>query len=520
MVAITVNSLSAFCDTKTCNKFVGVSVAAFSSLLALHANAAEWKFTPIVNLTESYSDNIKLAPKETAQSAFVSQVSPGLTVAATGQRLKLQASYVIDNSFYSGSDYESKTNHRLNANATAALIEELFFLDGSANISQQNLSPFGTVTDNNINISNNRVQVKTYKVSPYFRHKINNDVTGELRYSRDSVSSDSTLSRDSEGDNLRVSINSGSAFKTLSWGLLYNHQDVHYERQAPLKTNMSTVSLAYALSAMFKLTGTGGYEDNNYLYQGAQAAGYFGTLGFVWTPTERTNITFNSGQRFYGKTHALSINQRARMSIWSLGYSEDVTTTRAQFLVPATISTSNFLNQLWKTSIPDPILRQQTVDSFIRDSALPSSLSQPINTFSNQVFLQKSLQASVALTGIKNTAVLSIFNSSREALSNLDGNGATLPGPTGDVRQSGVNALWNIQLSPRTNLSASAAYTKSNQINSGVKDNTTALRASISRQLQPKLRAMLEARHQHKNSNFALGNYDENAISFYLFLGF
>jgi uncharacterized protein (PEP-CTERM system associated) len=520
MVAITVDSLSTFAGAQTATKFASVSITAFSALLAFNANAADWKFIPTVNLTESYSDNIKLAPKEAAQSAFVSQVSPGLSVSATGQRLKLQANYVMDNSFYSGSDTESKINHLLHANANATLIEELFFLDGNASITQQNLSPFGTVTDNNINISNNRVEVKTYNVAPYFRRKFDNDVTAELRYSRDSVSSDSTLSQDSTGDNLRFSINSGSAFKTLSWGLLYNHQNVDYERQIPLKTEMTTINLGYALSSMFKLTGTGGYENNNYLYQGSQASGYFGTLGFAWTPTERTNIVFNSGQRFYGKTRSLSINQRARMSIWSLGYNEDVTTTREQFLVPATISTSNFLNQLWKNSIPDPALRQQMVDSFIRDSALPSSLSQPINTFSNQVFLQKTLQGSVALTGVQNTAVFSAFSSSREALTKIEGNGSVLPTQAGDIKQSGINALWNIKLSPRTNISASAGYNKSNQINSGVKDNTTSLKASISRQLQPKVRAMLEARHQHKNSNFSLGNYDENAISLYLFLGF
>lgn len=489
------------------------------------AAAADWKLVPTIGVTETYTDNVRLAKEGTEQSAFVTQFSPSLTVMATGQRLKLQANYVLQNSYYSGSTSETKTNHLLSANAQAALIQDLFFLDGNANISQQNLSPFGQVSENNFNLSNNRVEVKTYSISPFIRRNFDNEFTSELRYGHDSVSTGSLLSSNSRSDSLRFSLNSGIAFKTINWGVNYSHQNTYFDQQRSLTTETATVNAGYQVTPLFRLTSTAGHESNSYVSLGDKPPGGFWTLGFVWNPTQRTNVIVSAGQRFYGKTQGLTLNHRARMSVFSLGYSEDVTTTRGQFLVPATNNTSGFLNQLWQTTIPDATTRQQTIDNFIRDSGLPSALAQPINTFSNQVFLQKSLQGSIALNGAQNTVVVSVFNTLREPLSISPGAVIT-PGQLDKNRQIGINALWNWRLSSRTNANLSLGYVEAKVVNP--KDRTITedknisktFRASISRQLQPKLKATLEARHLQGSSNLLFGNYTENAITLYLFLGF
>ncbi|MFZ6748719.1 TIGR03016 family PEP-CTERM system-associated outer membrane protein [Undibacterium sp. Ren11W] len=513
MDATTAKNFSVFRNVRCSAVFI------ISIITAANALAADWKFVPTLDFTETFSDNYKLTKTGTEENAFITQIIPGILINATGHRLKFQTTYHLQNTHYSGSNNDSKTDHLLSANANAVLSDDLFFLDANANITQQNLSPFGQVTNNNINLTNNQTEVRTYSVSPYFRRKFDNNFIAELRYTRDSVSSDTQLYSNSKGDSFRANINSGSAFKSVKWGVNYNRQEIDFEKQIPLNTTMTTVNFDYAISSLVKLTSTYGYENNSYFYQGSQASGYFGTLGFAWTPSERTNIMFNTGHRFYGKTNALTISQRARLSVWSLGYNEDVTTTRAEFLIPAGNNTSGFLNQLWQTSIPDPIQRQKVVDSFIRDSALPSSLSQPINTFTNQVFLQKTLLASVAMTGVQNTAILSFFDSSRDPLSKT-ANSTPLPLTQGIVNQTGMNALWHVQFSPRTNANLNFGYTKSEDLLTGIKDTFKTLRLSLSRQLQPKLNAMLEARHVQKNSNFVQTNYDENAITLYLFLGF
>jgi uncharacterized protein (PEP-CTERM system associated) len=526
MVVTTVEKPEVFVSLKAI-LFVVCAAISFSSFISpTQSYAAEWTLTPTIGLNETYTDNVRLAAKGTEQSAYVTQFSPGISLSAKGLNLKLLFNYAMQNTHYSGSNSETKTNHLLNSNANLTLAQNLFFLDGTASVTQQNQTPFGQVAENNFNLSDNYVEVRTISASPYFRRNFDNNFTGELRYSHDSVASKSTVNSfsniDSVSDNILFSLNSGSAFQKINWGFSYSHQDIDYERQAPQKMEMTTASLGVLITPLFRLTSTAGYEKNSYISIGAKPAGSFWSAGFAWSPTQRTNVVFNTGHRFFGKTYAFTLSQRTRMSVWSLGYNENITTTRGQFLLPATNNTSAFLNQLWQTTIPDANTRQRVVDNFIKDSGLPSALGQPINTFTNQVFLQKSLQGSVAFTGVRNTVVVSLFNTQREAQTagNLDA--LTTPGLLENVRQTGVNALWNWKLSPRTNASMSAAYSRANSLNTHILDTTKTFRASISRQLQAKSKATLEVRRVEKDSNSTSinGNFNENAITLYLLLGF
>ncbi len=486
--------------------------------------AADWKLVPTINLTETHTDNVRLLADDRAESANITQISPGITIIGNGQRLKLQANYVMQNSYYSGVTSETKINHLLHANANIAFIQNLLFLDSNASITQQNMTPFGQVTDNNLNLSTNKVDVRTYSAAPYLHHNFENKFTGELRYTYDSVASsaitNTNTSPNSTSDNVRFSLSSGSAFKTTNWGINYTAQHIHFERQAPLETEMFTLNVAYLISPLLKATATAGHEKNTYVSLGEKPPGNFGTIGFAWTPTQRSSLVFNAGQRFFGKTYTLTFNHRARLSVWNLGYNEDVTTTRGQFMVPVTNNTSAFLNQLWQATIPDATTRQQTVDNFIRDSGLPAALAQPVNTFTNQVFLQKSLQASIGLTGVQNTALLSLFNNLRVPLSTGGADAITNPALLREVRQTGINAMWNVQFSPRTNASINAAYSKADTLGTSLIDKTKSIRASISRQLQQKLKASLELRRMQRDSTLVTGNYEENAVTLYLYLGF
>ncbi|MFZ6814873.1 TIGR03016 family PEP-CTERM system-associated outer membrane protein [Undibacterium sp. Rencai35W] len=487
-------------------------------------SAAEWKVIPSINVSESYTDNVKLTP--VAESSYITQVAPSLSLTATGAQLRFRADYVMQNLYYSGNNNGIKTSHLLNANANSELIKDLFFLDGIANISQQSVNPFTDQATSNLNLSANRTEVRTYSVSPYLRKNFSPEFTAELRYTRDSVKTSSQNVFDSTGDKILFDLKSGSAYKTISWGFQFADQKIHYPNQADVEFQTSTVNASYALSSLFSLTATTGYENNSYVAVGEKPSGIFWTTGFSWTPTERTRFAFSAGKRFYGSTYSATISERARASVWSLGYNEDITTTRGQYLIPATNDTSAFLNQLWKASIPDNNTRQQLVDNFIRDTNLPSALAQPFNTVTNRVFLQKNLQASVAFTGAQNTVLLSALNVKREAQSASQADilllGISNPALLEKVRQTGVNALWNWQWSPRTSANLSTGYTQTVSANTGIKDNTKTARASISRQLQTKLRATVEVRRVEKQSNLAngAGNFNENAVTLFLLLGF
>ncbi|BBJ22891.1 TIGR03016 family PEP-CTERM system-associated outer membrane protein [Candidatus Nitrotoga sp. AM1P] len=501
------------------NQFVYTTVQTVTlTLLILPAcsTAADWKISPRLNLLETYTDNVTLATKGNEKSDFITQINPGISLIGTGTRLKVNVDYTMQNLFYANEQSRNRTVHQLRASENAELIKNFFFLDSTASISQRNISLLGPITDNNENITNNRTNVKTYSISPYIRHNFSNFASTQARYTHNAVYTDVGAFSGRKSDTILLSLTSGSAFRTLGWGLNYNKQKLDFLDRS-IENERYTGNLRYRISSKFSLTGTSGYQKFSYTSLTGVSAGSFWTAGFAWTPAERTSITANTGKAFFGTTYMLRASHRTRRSAWSLNYNQDITTTRDQFFIPPTTDTENFLNQLWMSNIPDPVMRQQTVENFIRDNGLSASIFDPVNFLTNQFFLQKRLQASVAFSGARNTLVFSIFHMLREAQTLGDVNDASIIGTSNiglnrNIKQIGGNALWNWKIGPRTNANVGVMYLKSSLLATGREDDTKTFRAGLTRQLQPKLNGAVNFRHIERTSNQIGSDYRENAL--------
>lgn len=487
------------------------------------ARAADWTITPGVELRETWTDNVNLAADGSKREDFVTEFTPHVGIKATGARLKLGAEYAMRNYFYSRSSGASSTNHQLQATANAELVENLFYLDGRATAGQQAISPFGAHVVDDGHVTNNKADVRTYGISPYLRHHFGSAAVAELRYSRDSVSSDNGGLSDSESNRYRIGLNSGTGFRTLHWGVQYDDQRIDYERTDDVRIRQITGSLRYAITPRVTLLANAGYEDNNYVNIGEKPEGEFWSLGATWAPSERTNVSVTAGHRFFGNTLSVSAYHRTRMTVWSLGYQEEITTARSQFLVPSTQDTAAFLNGMWASSIPDAAARQDLVQNFIREANLPSSLVVPINSFTNRVFLQKNAYASLAIKGVRNTLLTSVYRVEREPQS---GAAADLSLSSSAVfageasRQDGISTAWNLSLSPRTSVTASAGLSKIHSDPTGRRDDNLSFRLGVSRQFRHKLRGGVELRRLEKRSTEASAEYRENAVAAFLQISF
>lgn len=503
--------------------FFLITVVAAMLALPQHAVAAEWLVTPNLDLKETHTDNVRLAPRGSERSDWITQIDPGISLIGNGSRLKFNANYQMQNFLYAKDSRAHTLNHLLNADTNAKLVDEFLFLDGKAAISQQNISALGALAVDNANLTNNRTTVRSYSISPYLRHNFHEIASSELRYTHDAVETTIFGLANRQSDGALFNLESGSAFKTLGWGLDYNKQRTNYNGHTQTVGSAGSEAysgnLRYQITARFALKITGGHEKFDYPSTGQKPEGSTRTAGFAWAPTERTNIEASAGRRYFGDTYMLNASHRTLRTVWNLGYNEDITTTQSQFLVPATINTATFLNNLWSASIPDPALRQQTVDTFIRNMGLPPSLADPVNYLSNRVFLQKRLQASVAVTGAKNTIMLSIFGMSRKAQTSAIMDSALLGtnnfASSDNTRQIGGNVLWNCRVSSRTNVSISADASSTAK-----QSYLKSLKAGISRQLQPKLGASIDLRRVLQHSDQTGIGYQENAITASLLMQF
>ncbi|MDQ3185423.1 MAG: TIGR03016 family PEP-CTERM system-associated outer membrane protein [Pseudomonadota bacterium] len=484
---------------------------------------AGWRILPRLNLRETYTDNVRLRSEEDARGDFVTQVNPGISIVGTGPRFVMNANYTMNNLFYAEQSNLTRTRHQLNATATGELIQNLFFVDGRATSAQQNVSLLGAQAIDNVNVTGNRADIRTYTVSPYLRHRFKDFASTELRYTHGIVESSANGLRNSQRDGYQFALNSGEAFRTLNWGVNYSNQMIHFDRSdRTIELERSTANLRYLVTPQFGLTATGGYERNSFISIRGNPSSPTWTAGFTWQPSERTSVVANAGQRFFGDTYFAEARHRTRLTAWNLSYIEDITTFNQQAGLGSSVNTAGSLNQLLNPGASPGNIQPNT------DFFLGQGLSgDPLNFLTNRLFLQKRLQASVAMNGVRNTLFFRVFNMSRQAYTaedvDLDLVGAGNLALLRHTKQTGASALWSYRISQRTTTNLSAQFTRFRFLSTDRVDDLKIIRLNVTRQLhqaQPNLNGMIELRHNQRDSSQAGADYRENAITASLNMSF
>ena len=161
--------------------FAGPAVAQSRADMATSApdqpRKSNWLVTPSLKLAETYTDNLFLSPLK--QSDWITQVIPGISVAANGPRLRLDAVYAPELLYHAETEREDKVFHRGRAVGTLELADELLFLEAGAKVDQYDVSLQGPLTTSNVNITGNRATVATAYASPYLRRDIGSTARAE-----------------------------------------------------------------------------------------------------------------------------------------------------------------------------------------------------------------------------------------------------------------------------------------------------------------------------------------------------
>lgn len=469
-------------------------VCAIAALLpAQPAIAAEWRLKLSLNIAETYSDNIRMASRGNERSDWVTQVSPGLAITAEGPGLKLNTRYQMQNQLYAANQQRNSTRHLLNADAHRELIKSQLFIDGSASVSQQNISALGAQAINNINLTANRADVTTLTISPYLVHRFGSEADGEIRYTQALVNTNAAGLANTRTSRLALKLDSGEAFKSLAWHLNYNQQQSSYSNFVQtINTSTYTGNLSYRITPRFALNAVAGYEKSDYNPTGRPPAGPIYSAGFSWAPGTRTTIEASAGQRYFGSNFALNAKHHSRRTTWSMSYNEDITTTQAQMLA----NTGTF-NQ---------------------------PQSGPTNLLSNQVFLQKRLQTSATLNGQRNTLTFTLFdvlrNGQTPQTQNIALFGVANQALGNNSKQLGGTAFWSSKITPHTTSNLTLGYAVNSFPSLGITSYDKNLQLGISTQLQTKLNSLIEWRRNQRNANLANSDYMENTLSASLMMQF
>ena len=481
---------------------------ALAALFACPAWAAKWDIVPTLSVVETYSDNISLTPDRAKQSDWVTQVVPGISITATGERLRFNFVYTPEFIYYAQGTSENDVFQRGNAIGTAELAEQLLFVDAGARVDQYNVSLQGPLTTTNVNTTGNRSTVRTYFVSPYLQRDFGSDFRAEARFTYSVANSDDTASLDnSVSDRINLRLASGPAYKVFTWDLAYSKETIDYETQGDTDIEVSNLNARRLITPTVGVLAQGGHE---YYKSGIIPAteGPSWSAGLEWAPSPRTRLAATAGRRFYGNAYSVDFNHRTRLTTWSAEYSENVTTTRSEFFIPATTSTAGYVNTLFSQRFPDPVARQKAVEEFMARTGLPPSLSDPINVFTSQLFLEKRWSASAGILGVSNVLIANVFKQTRDGVAG----DLVLPTAPNATIQTGTSLLWNWRMTAQNAWNLGARYSRNETPNTGEIAYVTYLGMGLTRQFQPRLSGSLNYRLQQNDSNFNGSDYTENAV--------
>ena len=480
--------------------------------------AADWTITPRTDFTGTYTDNSSLSA-DNEDSAFIAGVRPGISAELNASRVRLFIDYgleVLQN--FGDEEQDRRINQFLSANGTVKWLEDFFFTDASAAIFQQNTSIFGPIARDNTTDTGNRADVKTFRLSPYIKRNLGSLLVYEARYSYGVFDSDQDIVGNGDLNRIDLRVDSGRAFQT-GFGVEYFTETQTIEgNQDDFTRESVAANLRYPLTSRLNLLATVGHEDNDFLTLGEDPTGGFYNVGASWAPTPRTQLEARVGERFFGSTTFLDLNHRTRRTIWSLNYTEEITTTQQTFFFPAAPSTAAFLDALFAPNIPDPIARQQAVRDFIVANGLPNSFTTAQNFFTNDVFLEKRLQVLMTVNLPKNTVTLSAFDQKRDSFSD----GAARVFATDDfsladaVKEKGFGAGWVWRFAPRTRLNTDFTFSKVDFSGIDRSDDIFFFSTGVSRDIARNVTAGIFFRRNERESDAAGAEFVENAITGFL----
>ena len=491
------------------------------SLLAMPAlaQADDWTVTPTLRLRQSYTDNVNLAPAEAARGEPTSEITPGVAITADdGPRLRMALAYSLQKVLYTRQ--ADRLNHQLNASGHAELLQDWLYLDARSSISQQNISAFGPQLTDTVQVSGNSNQVRAHSISPMLQHYFRGIATAVLRYDYQRVASGSLLGVQSDGASLRLTGDNGG--RSWNWDLALDRKHIADAALAPMTMTDAALTLSYSLNSAVSLFSSGGYENKDYQARSGEPAGKYWSSGATWSPSPRTRVSASFGRRYFGKTIALDASYRMRSMLWTLNYSEDITTMHGEFLSIPPAGLSDFLYQLWETRVPDPQKRLQTIKVFLLLSQMLGTDGN-VNFFSHRYYLQKAMRLAAVYSGTRGALAFN-FSTMRRLAQTSSIVDSMLLGPDelsleDRTRQSAAQVGWNWRLSSRGAVTVGASHNRVQSLSTNRQDRNSILSATLSHQLRTNIGADVSLRHSRHTSN-AGGNYRENGVSAALTVAF
>ena len=488
-----------------------------------------WKITPSFTHAGTFSDNVNLGRK---RSAFVRELSPGISIRREGVRNNLNLDYRMQNLLNAGGEgtFQLSTFHQLQTDSYLELVRNSFYLDINGSISQQNTTNLNRAIDN-LSGAENRTTVSHYSLSPYWTPHLNGYADGKVKFSYKNLNLNNSMASDTENFDYSVKFKSGKRFSRLSWFVDYNKRDQFRENGEDVRFRDSLVELRGHISRHYSLFARAGHSKNIFKQTtDNHKNGFFYMAGAKWKPSKRFSLEGAYGNNYFvtldiaplklmhwvttyrnndigtntGGVWESTFNYKTRNSIWKASYEEKTGTVQDELFDIQTFTvTDDFGN---------PIIDPVTQQPFQSDISLPA--------FKDEVAIIKKAEASASYKTGKTSLFIRFFDKKVTFQETQTIN---------DV--IGINASWNWYFTRRTSFFLRPAWQHKteelpNNINRYGDSHRYDISLGLSRRIplpigrRSTLNVKLEYQYAKQTSDIENIEFTENRISANLFLSF
>jgi len=465
------------------------------------AIAASPNITTGISVSESYNDNVNLAPSGSKQADWVTTISPSVNVATDGPRVKFGLLYNPQELVYMGPGATQRLQQNLTSTGTAVLYPDVLFLEENASIDQQIVSNQGPIASTTQTTNNNVQTVEAYTLSPVVRHHFASYADSETRFTYGDVSTGGSMVAPLQTNTFLQRLTSGDYFGRFGWTLTGNDTRDKSGTVSgnPLngtnfKDEYGQADLRYAIYQGLSALGSVGYEKIYDPTLNPEPKGVYWNGGFKYQPSPITSLSFTYGRR-YGQTDYEfdALTDIGPQTHVTASYSTSINTTQSLI--------SSQLGQLGFGNNGQPINTVTGLPFNANGVPLTGVPGSPFG-ITNQAFILKTFQATVLTTQGRNT-FMAVASYSTEQFDQ--------PPSREKVWTGGLN--WSRQLWPNLTSNFGATYERTVFDTLSQNSNLYSLNANLVYTISPTAAATFTVLRSSSRQSSPTGKIDNDVVT-------
>lgn len=394
-----------------------------------------WVLTPSAGLNQTFTNNYLLSDVAPASDA-ITRASVGLGVAANTGAVRGFLDYSLAGLAYLRHSDRNSIQNSLSSRLTAEIEPGRAGVDVAANISRSAVSAFGAQPNSGLGLQDNVTELRTLRVAP----RLLGPLGPELRYSANLALSVTDAKDTTAGDSTAATLGlhlEPTRSGRLGWMADASAQRIDYKAGSASSNERLSLGSRLRLDDFdTELTGSAGIEFASILTGTRQRYNNRG-LGLAWTPNNRTRVSAQYDDRYFGPSRSIAVDHRTALMSWHFSKRRSLIAPAAQAETSGRGSAFDLLFAQFASVLPDPAQRTEFVNAYLQ--------SRGINPAVNPGFLRSSLtidevdELALAYRAPRSAAVLTLMNSKSTRL-------GVQPGVADDLSNSAAVYLKSIGL--------------------------------------------------------------------------